>query len=62
MGGGMVSGTLIFEIPQGIQQLRLHYDEPSLFSTQSIEIDLTSTPEEATPLQPEVKLNEQWSV
>lgn len=60
VGGGMVSGTLIFEIPQGIQQLRLHYDEPSLFSTQPIEIDLTSTNQEVTPLQPEVKLNEQW--
>ena len=60
VSGGMVSGTLVFEIPKDARELTLHYDEPTLFSTQSIEVDLTSTNSESTPLQSEVHLNDQW--
>ena len=30
--GGMVTGTLLFEVPKGATDLKLYYHEPSLFT------------------------------
>ena len=55
--GGMVSGTLLFEVPKGASDLRLYYHEPSLFSKQTFEVNLMETTTSPIPLQSEVTLS-----
>lgn len=58
--GGMVTGTLLFEVPKGATDLKLYYHEPSLFTKQTLEINLMETSSQSLPLQSEVVLSEQW--
>ncbi len=60
VSGGMVTGTLLFEVPKGASDLKLYYHEPTLFSTQTIEINLMETTTQTIPLQSELILNENW--
>lgn len=55
--GGMVSGTLLFEVPKGASDLTLFYHEASLFTKQQFEINLMETANQPIPLQSEVILN-----
>lgn len=58
--GGMVTGTLLFEVPKGATDLKLYYQEPALFTKQTLEINLMETSNQSMPLQSEVVLSEQW--
>ena len=58
--GGMTTGTLIFEIPKGAQDLILYYHEPDLFSQQTLKVNLMETAQLAIPLQSELILNQAW--
>lgn len=57
-GGGLVSGTLLFEVPKGASELTLFYNEPGLFTKQRYEINLMETTPQPLPLQSEVTLEE----
>lgn len=58
--GGMTTGTLVFEIPKGTQDVVLYYHEPDLFSKQTLEVNLMGTTQLAIPLRSEVILNAAW--
>ena len=58
--GGMTTGTLIFEIPKGAQDLILYYHESDLFSQQTLKVNLMETAQLAIPLQSELILNQAW--
>lgn len=58
--GGMVTGTLLFEVPKGASDLKLYYHEPTLFNIQTTEINLMEMTTQTIPLQSELILNENW--
>ena len=60
VSGGMTTGTLMFEIPKGAQDLVLYYHQPDLFSQQTLKVNLMETAQLAIPLQSELILNQAW--
>lgn len=59
--GGMITGTLVFEIPKGAQDVVLYYHESDLFSQQTLEVNLMDKTVPSIPMQSEVIHNPVWT-
>lgn len=62
VSGGILQGTLLFEIPQQSTQLKLMYSNPSYFKTEHVAIDLLTQPKTTEVLVPSIQLDELWKV
>lgn len=62
ISGGVLQGSLLFEIPKQSTELKLMYSNPSSFKTKHVAINLLTQSKTTETLVPSIKLDELWKV
>lgn len=60
VSGGVIEGSLMFEIPKNATNLMLYYTLPTLFSKETLSVNLELEHEVKNTLTPSLSFNENW--